>query len=727
MKRKVFLSIIMSTVVFMLLGTLFTFTETKGNRNQFLSQLIYSGLEHWHYSGKKIDNDFSEKAFWEFLDALDPNKRYLLQTDIEELRTYKNQLDDQFANGDTGVMKMAINRLELRVQQIMGFYEEILSKPFDFASNEYIQLDPDKKTHCTDGKELKELWRKVLKYRSLLRYLSLKKAEEAKNKESKKAVQGKSKKSAAASTLAAFDPKLEEKARKAVAKSLKRSFERLLQTTKKDGMALYLNSLVQVYDPHTFYFPPLDKETFDMQMSGSFEGIGALLREEDGYVKVSSLIPGGPSWKGKLLGPGDAILKVGQGDDDPEDIVGMRTQDAVKLIRGKKGTLVKLTVKKPDGEIMVVPIKRDVVVLAETFARSAVVSIGKKENAKRFGYIYLPRFYNDFGKKDGRNSTDDVREEVEKLKAKNVEGIILDLRSNSGGALTDAVRMSGLFFSEGPVVQVKDQKSGIYVHKDPDSDTVYSGPMVVMVNSLSASASEILAAALQDYSRAVIVGSNQSFGKGTVQAMIDLDRVLSRKPDKNSRGLGALTITVQKFYRIDGTSIQQRGVTPDVILPDQFSALEIGERHLDYSLNWDSIPTSEYEKWKQHPYNRKELAQKSVKRTQEDPRFNALKEYITKLKGFREQTLQSLQMAQITQRQKKVRAERKLFEKFQDKPCGFNIEPSKEIPKKDSDELYKIEKERQDEWFKQIGTDFQLKEALHVLTDMAGQQKSATS
>ncbi|MCP5101978.1 MAG: tail-specific protease [bacterium] len=658
-------------------------------------------------AGKKIDNDFSQKALDEFLEVLDSNKRFLLQGDIQELRRYKNRVDDQFADGSTELMQFATSRIRKRIRQVQGFYEELLAKPFDFTLDERFELNADNRGHPADMAEMKELWRKIAKYRALIRFINLKKAED-------KTPTGKT------------DAQLEEKARKALAKSFKNIFDRLLQTYEKDALSLYLNSLVQVYDPHTVYFPPTDKETFEMRMSGSFEGIGALLGEKDGYVNVARIIPGGPSWKQKQLQPGDAILKVGQGNKEPEDIVGMRVQDAVKLIRGKKGTLVKLTIKRPEGDIVVIPILRDVVVLEETFARSAVLTDMEGNAAgKKIGYIYLPGFYTDFNEKNGRNSTDDIRKELEKLIAKKVDGVILDLRNNSGGALQDAVRMSGLFIPEGPVVQVKDHRVGTRVLEDTDPETIYSGPLIVMVNTLSASASEILAAALQDYGRAVIVGSNQSFGKGTVQAMLNLDRYLNRKPGDDTK-LGALTLTIQKFYRINGNSIQQKGVIPDVILPDRYSAIDIGERYLDHSLSWDTIPSADFTKWPHHPVDRRGLAEKSGKRIQENHRFQLLNKYIQILKKMQDKTYQSLQFDQVRAQQEKARKEREKYKKAEEHSCHINVTPSLEIVKKPSssmkaeqtEELFKIEKDREKEWFKQIEKDMLLKETMAVMKDM---------
>jgi carboxyl-terminal processing protease len=706
-RKKILSTITLAAVVILLANALLTFTQTQANRAHLLSQLIYTGLENLHYSGKKVNKDFSGNAFKEFLDVLDPNKRFLLQKDVEELAKYKDKIGEEFADGDTELMTTATQLIQERTQEVMKFYQELLDKPFDFTIGENIELDPEKRNYCADLPEMKEFWRKILKYRTLLQFIDLK------EKQEKEKDKGKIK----------TDVQLEEDARKSVAKSTKSILNRLLQTYEKDGLSLYLNSLVQVYDPHTTYFPPMDKEAFDMQMSGSFEGIGALLREEDGYVKVTDIVPGSPSWKQKRPQPGDIIMKVGQGDEEPEDIVGMRVEDAVKLIRGKKGTLVKLTVKKPDGQIDVIPIVRDVIVLEETFARSAIV--GDETTGKRFGYIFLPKFYNDFNHSEGRNSTDDVKKELEKLKAKKVDGVILDLRNNTGGALLDAVRMSGLFIPEGPIVQVKDSRSDIQVLKDPDPGTFYSGPLVIMVNSLSASASEIMAAALQDYDRAVIVGSNRSFGKGTVQAMLNLDNYVSRR-QLDGQSLGALTITIQKFYRINGASIQQKGVIPDVILPDQFSALEIGESYLPYSLSGDAIPPAEYTRWPNDSLNLKLLDERSKERTEKEPRFKLLQEFIQKLKTAQDQTLQSLQLSRVMEEQKKLRKDRDIFNKVEEESCHIKIEPSLQLERSSfaSEELFKIEQDREKDWFKQIEKDLLLKETMSVMYDMVGMQRT---
>lgn len=391
-----------------------------------------------------------------------------------------------------------------------------------------------------------------------------------------------------------MNPEWERQARQAVLKSMERLFQRMLQERPDDTDSRYLNALAAVFDPHSLYYPPRDKEDFDIEMSGTLEGIGVLLGENEGRVKVLDVVPGGPAWSQNQIKVEDIILKVGQGVEEPVDIVGMTVSDVARLIRGPKGTEVHLTVRKPDGRMMTLALVRNIVEIQETYARSAMIMT--ENSGRKYGYIFLPRFYHDFNRDHGRNSTADVRKELEKLNQQQVDGIILDLRNNGGGALDDAVNMSGLFIENGPIVQVKDRRSGVRVHSDSDPDIVFRGPLVVLVNTLSASASEIVAAALQDYGRAVIIGGSHTFGKGTVQMMIDLDRFLA--PGLGDlRPLGALAMTIQKFYRITGASTQFRGVIPDIILPESASYLEVGEQYLDHPLPWDTVAAVSFPKW----------------------------------------------------------------------------------------------------------------------------------
>jgi carboxyl-terminal processing protease len=524
-----------------------------------------------------------------------------------------------------------------------------------------------------------------------------------------------------------FIPEKEDGARKAVLKSFKSLFSNLAQANKNDAIQLYFNALVQVFDPHSNYLAPKEREDFEIEMTGKFEGIGALLREEDGFVKIASLIPGGPSWRQKQLQPGDMIMKVAQGDGEPVDIVGMRVVDAVKLIRGKKGTVASLTIKKPEGQIMVIPIVRDVVIVEESFAKAATFHNLKID--KTFGYIYLPRFYRDFAEPGSRNATDDIKKMLARFNQEKVEGLILDLRNNSGGSLIDAIQISGLFIPRGPIVQVKNRQSGIQVLRDQEREVEFSEPVVVLINALSASASEILAGALQDYNRAIIIGGNQSFGKGTVQIMIDLDRYFrSTTKDgalKDMDSLGALKLTVQKFYRITGSSNQFRGIIPDIILPDRFDYLEIGEKYLDYSLAWDTVPSLTFSKWERPQPDMKELAASSQKRVEGNRYFREIRNYIQVIEESRENTLKSLELDVFFAEQKRVAEEQKKIEQSQQEipqVLVFSLENKNgslsQGTAERSSEQQKIAAEIQRDWFLQLKKDAVLEESMMILDDI---------
>lgn len=674
-------------------------SEKDVRREGYLSQMIYQSLEELHYSGKKIDDDFSEKAFWNYLSYLDFNKRFLLQEDIKALDKFKYKIDNDLAAGRLDLMKEASKRLHARIVKVKDYLPSLMSQPFDFNVDEYIELDADKREYCDTEDQLKEYWRKILKYRTLTRYLNLLEAD----KELKESKQDHGNK------------KLEEKARKSVLKSVTAMLERFLKADQTDHQSRYFNAILNVFDPHSSYLAPKKKDDFDIEMSGQLEGIGALLGESDGFVKVVSIVPGGPSWRQKQLEAGDLILKVGQGDEEAVDVVGMRVEDAVKLIRGKKGTLVRLSVKKPDGRIMEIPIIRDVVIIEDTFARSSLLR--DKASGNNIGYISLPRFYNDFSRKNGRNSTDDVKKELEKLQKKGVDSVILDLRNNSGGALQDAIRMSGLFIKKGPIVQVKDRRHGVRVLKDPDAGITYDGSLVVMINALSASASEILAAALQDYGRAVIVGGSSSFGKGTVQVLMDLDRYILNK-SKDFLPLGALTLTIQKFYRITGGSNQFKGIIPDIILPDRFDYLEIGEKYLDYPLKWDSIEAASYQKWRRSSPDLKSLYAASRQRITSNEYFKLNSEYIETLKSRRADTLQSLNLKKMEAQQKKLRQELEKLNQLEDRGIEFDIISLRRMDPGTPERLKEENIRRDEEWFKLLKKDLMLAEAIHIANDL---------
>ncbi len=489
----------------------------------------------------------------------------------------------------------------------------------------------------------------------------------------------------------------------------------MIREEKLDRVALYLNTVANVYDPHTEYFKPQAREEFDLSLTGKLEGIGATLREDDGYIKVVSIVPGSASWRQKELKAEDKILKVGQGAEEPVDIVDASVEEAVKLIRGKKGTEVRLTVLEPGGQTKVISIIRDVVIVDESYAKSAVL---EPLNSKRkIGYIFLPVFYHDFNHSTGRNSAADVRKELEKLKAKNVDGIILDLRNDGGGSLDDAIDMAGLFIDNGPVVQVKSRNGRIEVREDGDPAVVYGGPLVVMVNTFSASASEILAAAMQDYQRAVIVGTDTTWGKGTVQMVQDLDN-MGGNIDASLKPLGAVKPTMQKFYRVSGGSTQLRGVAPDILLPDSYTELDMGERSMDYAMPWDTIAALDIHRWKNLPPA--DYKERSVKRVAASPYFQQVGAYLKLQDVNRKRKYMPLKMTSYMEERERNRRDSDTLNAVQKKHTDLKAQP---LPMSDAIKAAdSVEQDKVKNWKESLEKDFYLREAVDIIGDWAGKK-----
>src|SRR5690606_17621128 len=471
------------------------------DKDKLLIELISYVLDKWHFSKKDIDDNFSEKVFKDYIEVLDPLKRYFLKSDIKEFEKYKYAIDDQIKTSEVTFFNLTHERLLQRMKEAQEIYKQVLQTPFDYNKNESINVDYQNHTYAANAKELAERWRKQLKFSTISRYVEALEEEEKKKAEDP-------------SYEAKSHEIIEKETREATLKAIEEYFDSMDDIERKDWFGFYLNSIVDEFDPHTYYFAPEDKERFDARFSGKFEGIGARLQKRNDNIKIIEIISGGPAWRGKKLEVGDEILKVAQKNELPVDIVGMRLDDAVKLIKGPKGTEVKLTVKRVDGTIEVISITRDVVELEESYAKSSAV----KKGDKVYGVINLPQFYMDFDDyKNGRNAASDVAMEIERLKEMGMEGLVLDLRDNGGGSLKTVVDMAGLFIKEGPVVQVKTTGAGREILADEDDRIQWDGPLVILVNELSASASEILAAAMQDYKRAIVLGSKQTYGKGTVQ------------------------------------------------------------------------------------------------------------------------------------------------------------------------------------------------------------------
>lgn len=552
--------------------------KEKANNEKLVFDLANKLSSNLHYNKQDLNDEFSKKVFDAFLENIDPNKRFLIQEDVDKLSAFKFKIDDELKANELTLFSVYADLISKREAESEKLILKLTAQPFDLTIKDSVQLDADKIKFVSTKKELKVRWAKYIQSRVINEMYY-----EQKNQEENDTLPQK--------TLVI----LEEEAREKVSGRLKDWFKRLSQLEREDRFAVYVNSILQIYGPHTSYFPPKDKEDFDISMSGKLEGIGATLTVKDGYIKVSKIIAGSASWKQGDLKAGDLITAVAQGDSIPVGVVNMRLDKAVRFIRGPKGTEVRLTVKKVDGSTVVIPITRDVVVIEETYAKSLLLN--QKGDSTNYGYIHLGSFYAEFGKRNGKRCSVDVLKEINSLKSSKVEGIILDLRYNGGGSLSDAVDMVGYFIKAGPVVQVDGVGQAPQSYTDRDPDQQFTKPLVVMVNNFSASASEIFAAAIQDYNRGVVVGSN-SFGKGTVQRFFSLTDVAKQfqvKTDAND--IGAVKQTIAKFFRINGGATQLKGVTPDVKLPDSYDFIEIGEKEYDFALPWTSIPPVTYQKY----------------------------------------------------------------------------------------------------------------------------------
>jgi carboxyl-terminal processing protease len=697
-RSKLFIYIgILVTVVVLASNKLYKNSDDAVDKNTVLLQVVMQGLNTAHFQPEKVDDNFSKKVFDLYLKRLDVNKKFLTQGDFNQLRKYQTEIDDQVKKGSHDFFEQATRLYQTRLKETEGFYKEILAKPFDFEKEESIETDPDKISRPTDKAALKEAWRQYLKYQTLGQLSELMDIQQ-KAKERGDAKEGNK-------TFA----QMEAEARQKVVKTYEGFYNRLSQTSKDDQFSLYMNAIANTYDPHTEYLAPEDKANFDIEMTGRLEGIGAQLQERESQIRVFEIVPGSASYRQGELKPGDIILKVAQGTQEPVSIEGMRLDNAIKLIRGKKGTEVRLTVKKPDGVIKVIPIIREVVIIEETYAQSALI----QEDGKKIGYIRLPKFYADFQRKGGRNSGEDVRREVEKLKREGADGIILDLRTNGGGSLSDAVEMSGLFVPQGPIVQVETSGSAPVVLEDKDPAVQFAGPLAVMVNSFSASASEILAAAMQDYNRAVIIGS-PTYGKGTVQQVFDLDQALQGGTYSALKPFGSLKLTTQKFYRINGGATQLRGVTPDILLPDVYSFLEQGEKDQDYPLPWDEIKPARYKAWTTAP-NLAALKAKSKQRLTGNNSFAQITQQAQRMKKRIDQSQLSLKLTTYRAELKASKEETKKYEALEKSMPSLLVAPlAADLAQVQSDT---IKVGRYTKFAKNIQKDIYVHEATNVIKD----------
>lgn len=685
----------------LLLGLLLAFAScsftTKNfnnpDKDKLLIEVITFVLERGHFDPKQLNDNFSEEVFEAYINRLDPLKRYFYKSDIDEFEKFKYDIDDQLKARDIAFFNLTYDRLMQRVEETKSIYEEILSQPFDYAADEDILVDYGEAPFVRSKKEMKDRWRKQLKYLAISNYDELLDDQETASNEEKKSVE-----------------EVELKSREETKKSVDMFYKDYLDDlSRNDWFAIYLNAIVEENDPHTSYLAPRDKELFDQMISGKLEGIGARLQKRMDNTKVVELISGGPAWRSNELEVGDLILKVKQEDEEqPVNIVGMRMDDAIKLIKGPKGTKVTLTVKKVDGTIKDITIIRDIVEIEETYVKSSTVD----KDGKTYGVINLPSFYADFNDSEGRNAASDVKQEIIRLKKEGMEGLVLDLRNNGGGSLQAVVDLAGLFIEEGPVVQVRSTGQPKDVLFDEDKSITWDGPLVILVNELSASASEILTAAMQDYKRAIIIGSKQTFGKGTVQRLFDLNAVL-RNNDQGD--LGALKLTIQKYYRINGGSVQLEGVKSDVVVPDRFSYIDIGEKDQENPLPWDKIDPVKFSVWDSY-YDYDNTIKKSKERMGNSEQLKLIEENAKWVKHNMDVASVSLNYAKYKERMDLNEEEVKRFDKISDYKTNLTFESlpyETNLFKKDT-----VLEEKRVRWHESLSKDVYIEEALNVLEDL---------
>ena len=679
----------------------------ENQKNKLLSNVIIATLQNAHYHARDLNDSLSADFFEEYLKNIDRTKKFLLKEDVDLLSAYHYDLDDQLLSDRLDFFNLSMQRIDKRNAEVQEIYRSLLEKPFDYTLDEQIELDADKLDYSSSLDELKDSWRHAIKYQVISQVynaMSLQKKAASKSDTVK---------------IKSFET-LEKEARASILKRHNEWFHRMIdQANNTDKISVYINSLTAAYDPHTRYFPPKLKEDFDIRFSGEVEGIGATLSSKDGYVRVVEVVPGSPSWKQGDLKAEDLIMKVGQGNKEPVDVYDMRLDEAVKLIRGPKGTEVRLTIRKPDGQVLVVPIIRDKVIREETYAKSTIIQ-GTAENEPEIAYVYLPSFYSNFNDRDGRNSSDDLKKEVAKINKQGIKNIILDMRNNGGGSLMDAVDIAGLFIENGPVVQIKDGNERVQVLSDNDARTYFDGNLVILVNSFSASAAEILAAAMQDYRRAVIVGTKSTYGKGTVQRFTDLDRVLPSRYN-DFKELGSLKFTMQKFYRINGGATQKKGVIPEIVLPDIYSYIDFGEKEEEWAIPWDEIKPVNFTPTYNYIPNYNEIVKNSKERLNASSQFNLLDEWAKLVEIENKETTEPLNFDAFSKTKEAKELEFKKFDSIGKEELAIkvrNFEADKITIQFDSTTI-QVNKE----WQESIVKDIYIFESMQVIKDLKASRK----
>lgn len=696
-------------------------------REPLLAEAATVLLAKQHVLRKPIDDALSRDAFQKLVEELDGGKLLFLESHVKQLSRYETNIDDELRDGNLVLARKGGALVASRRSVVAKVVKGLLEKPLDFSAVESVETDPKKRAFCKTEAELVERWRGVVKLQVLERNQQMEDILEAKAhpkpdaKAKAKDPDDAKREAIAERTLgeipATFEGR-EEKIRKELAVRYSTQFTRLAVTEKLEPAEELLNAVNAVFDPHTQYLAPAQEANFDIAMTGKLEGIGASLREQDHYIVVHDLVPGGASWQQGKLEIGDLILAVAQEGKGPVDAVDLPIDKVVSMIRGPKGTVVVLTVKKADGRIETLSITRDVIRIEATYARGAVLRLDPK--AEPVGYVYLPGFYGDVGaraKPGERNATDDVRALLVALQKKKVTSLVLDLRGNGGGLLTHARDISGLFIPQGPVVQTRDSDGKIEVLSDTDPSVSFTGQVVVLVDRFSASAAEILAGALQDYERALVVGTSATHGKGTVQAVLDLDRM---QPRAGGEPLGLYKITVQEYFRVSGGSTQLKGVVPDVLLPDPTSFVDSGERTLYHAIPWSTIRSAPFTKVP-HSWRPSDLASASATRTRGNAELAAVSEFAKILGARKDKTSEPLERKAWQEAKKRAKAELEAVDpKRKDRKPVLEVEalPATGAAAATAPTDEKV-RQRLDRWKDDLARDVWVEECAKIVQDMS--------
>lgn len=722
MKNSAILVALASVIAFIAFINPFNFQE----REAMILTGVMKFMDQVHYNPKMINDELSVVIFDKYIEALDSRKRFLTQEEVDELAQFRDKIDDQIKIKTFEMFEMSNELIEKGIQRGQRIYASIDVSALDLTSNDKVNLDYENRERPKNEKALKKYWEQ------LITYDIISKVESKIDKQVQK-LQAMMLVPPAVDTAAVNsekEPYVEKRRNELIAeaiedhtKNYKKWFKRLNKQRRSDRFEQYLNAVTHQSDPHTTYFNPKKRDDFNINMGGKLEGIGARLQADDDFIKIVSIVPGGPIWKTKKAEADDLIIAIQQeGEDEVLNLYGMRLDDVVSKIRGKKGTVITLTLRKKDGSEILLAIERDEVITEETLAKSLIINkVGSIEN---IGYIKLPKFYSSFEKKGGNSCAKDVASEIEKLKTVNVNGIILDLRNNTGGSLNDVVEMSGLFIKEGPIVQVKPRTRDAYVHRDKNPDVLYDGPLMILVNKYSASASEIIAAAMQDYKRAVIVGSTSTYGKGTVQRFYDLDRAF--KGAEDYKPLGSLKMTTQKFFRVNGGSTQLIGVTPDIVLPDNYQYMDVGEKEYDHAIKWTEIDPVEYSQDVALLDHIDEVAATSKKRVDKNDKFTKVLANAERIKKYRDNSTYSLNIDQFIKEMDQREEDSEQYKDLYDTDIA-SLKISNLKVDMDNINFDESKQARNQDWLDGMKKDFYLEEALSIMKDMIRLEDSFAS